>query len=121
MVRKSDVGPLRQVFAVHVEDLNALVQAIGHIDMLVAIDGDTVDRVELPVTAAVRAPGHEIASVAIELDDPRIGQPVGDQHAAVRQEVQVLRPAEVRIVFGLPRLPRRASEATACRHSKTRR
>ena len=44
---RTHVGELRLEDAVAVEDLNALVSFIAHIDVILRVDGDAMDDVEL--------------------------------------------------------------------------
>src|SRR5262245_1969602 len=67
----SHVIPLRHESAVQVEDLNAGILAVAHIDE-VSIDGDRVRKIELPRPGSLHAPTeHEVAD-PVELQDPRV-------------------------------------------------
>ena len=91
-------GHWSRILAVLVEDLNAVVRAIGDVDAAAAVGRDAVRPAELAGTVAARAPRRHERAVLVELRDARVAEAVGDQQAAVRQPGDVLRPAEVRLV-----------------------
>ena len=109
IVLRDDVGQNRRVvagrphlqeLAVLVEDLHAVVLAIGDEEPPVAADPDAVHGPELVRTRLVRidgrpSPVHQELSVAVEFRDARAGVPVGDEERAVRQPGDVGRPIEV--------------------------
>src|SRR4051812_7157908 len=72
-----------KVAAVAIEDLNAVVAAIGDVDVVLPIDGNVVRRVELPRLAAPRAPRLDPVAVFIELGDARIRVAVADVDVVV--------------------------------------
>ena len=99
VIRETDVRPVGQVLPVGVEDLHALVQAIGHIDPSISIHIDTVHRVELAITGPVSTPRRDELAVLVEFHDARVREAVGHEHTAVGKERQILRPAEMRLIL----------------------
>src|SRR5215469_11697738 len=64
--------------AVAVEHLNAMVAAIGDINVAVIVGRDRMRRVELTGPVAAIAPGLEPFAVLVGLGDPRIDVAVAD-------------------------------------------
>src|SRR5262245_5876835 len=67
-----NVRPDVEKLAVLVEDLNAVVGAIGDVDAPIAIGCDGVRSVELPGSGSGRSPCHQVLSVLVELRDARV-------------------------------------------------
>src|SRR5258706_2071344 len=73
-----------QELAVGVEYLDAVVRAVAHIDVVVAVDRDGVNGAELPGSGARLAPRlHPVAVLAV-LGHPRIDVAVADVDVALR-------------------------------------
>ncbi len=66
---RADIGDLALEDAFAIEDLNALVAAIGYVEVAARIGGEGERRIELPLRRAARAPGFQEAAVGIELRD----------------------------------------------------
>src|SRR3954468_5638746 len=82
-LRVSEIADLRLEGAVVVEDLDAVVVAVGDIDIALRVDRDAADVVELALSAALLAPAlHELA-VFVEFGDARIALAVGDENIAL--------------------------------------
>ena len=71
-------------FSIGVEDLDAAVAAIGDVNVVVRIDGDTVRGVELAGLVAWFAPGLEPVPVLVDFGDARIDVAVADVGVACR-------------------------------------
>ena len=69
---------LAEEFAVAVEDLDAAVAAVGHVDVSLRVGGDAVRRVELAGLVAGFAKGHEPFAVLVDLGDARVDVAVAD-------------------------------------------
>src|SRR5437899_12795120 len=67
-----NVRPDVEELAVLVEDLNAVVGAIGDVDAPVAIGSDGVGSVELSWSGSGRAPCHQVLSLFVELYNERV-------------------------------------------------
>src|SRR5436309_170795 len=93
-----NVRPDVEELAVLVEDLNAVVGAIGDVDAPVAIGSDGVGSVELSWSGSGRSPCHQVLSVLVELHNARVAVTVADEERAVRQPGHVGRPFEMLIV-----------------------
>src|SRR6516225_11573097 len=65
-------GELAEKFSCRVENLDAAVAPIGHIDIVVGIDGDAVRRVELARPRSRLAPRHQPVALLIHFGDSRI-------------------------------------------------
>ena len=79
---------LAHELAVRIEDLDALVLAIGHPEQPVRIDRDAVRDLELPGRRAFAAPRRDELPVLVELQDARIAPrprrvPLHDEDVAV--------------------------------------
>ena len=68
--------PLRLVFAIAVEHLDAVVLAVGHIDKAVGIGCDVVDDVELAGIGARFAPGFDQFAIGGVFVDAGIAVPI---------------------------------------------
>src|SRR5207253_11183974 len=64
--------PIRQVLSRRVEDLNPPIAAIGNVDPVFAVDGQTMRRGELAGALPFAPPLGEEAAVGGQLDDPSI-------------------------------------------------
>src|SRR5262245_34897660 len=97
-LRRADIGDLRLERAFAVEDLDAVVAGVGHVDVACRIAGDAADLVELPLSRSGLAPRlHEVPFLG-ELRDAVVGaEAVGD----------------VDVAGAIPRHVRRAVEAVA--------
>src|SRR5882724_10030543 len=92
--------PLIEVLPVRVEDLNALVASIGNVHSSLSVDRNVVYlHLELPVAGSFGAPGEQSLAVLVELDDARIGVPVGHVERAVGRERDVGWTAKMRVVL----------------------
>ncbi len=80
------VIPLRLVFAVAVEHLDAVVLAVGDIDETVGVGCDVVDDVELAGIGARFAPGLDQSAVGREFVDAGIAVTVRDVDFALGRE-----------------------------------
>src|SRR4029077_2364036 len=86
--RSVHVVPLRLVLALAVEDLHAVVLAVGDIDPAIFVGGDVVGDVELAGIRAGRAPAHQVLAVGRILVDDAVAVAVGDIDLALgRQRV----------------------------------
>ena len=70
-------GPLG-VLAYTLEDLDAVVLAVGDVDPAVGVAGDVVRQAELAFADTGRAPREEMCPVGRVLVDPRVAVAVGD-------------------------------------------
>src|SRR5579862_1786871 len=93
-LRSADACDLRLERAIVIEDLDALVAAVGDVDVALSIDSDAVRRIELAVLRAFGAPGLEERSVLRELGDASIAVAVGDEDVASGIEGDVSRTIE---------------------------
>ena len=80
------VVPLRLVFAVAVEHLDAVVFAVGDVDPAVGVAADVVGDVELAGIGAGLAPGHHQLAVRRVFVDARVAVAVGDVEVALRRQ-----------------------------------
>src|SRR4029077_18577380 len=96
--------PFIEIFAVFVEDLNAMVAAIVDEDVArLRVDSDAVHVIEVAGALvvgrrALLSPIEEELAVLIELGHARSVIAIGDKKAAVRQPDDVGGPVEVRAV-----------------------
>ena len=86
------------MLAVSVEDLNALIAAIGHVDATAAVGFDPVQSAELPVLLAARAPRLDELAGLVEFHHARVAKTVRDQNRSVGQPREILRLAEMLLV-----------------------
>ena len=80
--------------AVVVEHLDALVAAVGGVDIALRIDRDAADVGELAGSSSLLAPGLHEHAVLVELGDARVAQAVGDEDVALRIPGDVGRTVE---------------------------
>ncbi len=83
------VVPLRLVFAVAVEHLDAVVLAVGDIDPAIRVAAHIVGDVELAGIGAGLAPCHQQLAVGRIFVDARIAVAVGDVDLALRRQCRV--------------------------------
>src|SRR5262249_44305643 len=89
VARPPELFPFGNELAVRLENLNAIVGAVGDVDSPHRIEGDAVRRVEFARSLAVLAPRGDELSVLGELDDAVISSvavPVGDVDFAVGRD-----------------------------------
>src|SRR5262249_3715242 len=89
VARPSELLPFGNELAIGLENLNAIVGAVGDVDSPHRIEGDAVRRVEFAWSLAVFAPRGDELSVFGELDDAVIGPvavPVGEVDFAVARD-----------------------------------
>src|SRR4030095_2212727 len=65
----ADVAELRFEIAVAVEHLDAFVAGVGHVDVTLRVDRQTLHARELPVLGAGRSPLADEPAVLVELRD----------------------------------------------------
>ena len=82
--RAHEIVPLRLIFAVAVEDLNAVIFPIGDVDPALVIAGDIVDEIELPRVGPRLAPGEQQFTVRRILVNAGIGIAIRDVDIALR-------------------------------------
>ncbi len=80
-----EVVPLRLVFAVAVEDLDAVVLAVGDVDPAIRVAADIVDDVELAGIGAGLAPRHNKLAVRRIFMHARIAVAVRDVDLVLRR------------------------------------
>src|SRR5207248_3095742 len=83
-LRVADILDLGLERAVVIEHLDALVAAVGGVDVALGINGDAVDAGELTGGAAALAPLLDEHAVLRELGDARVAAAVGDEDVALR-------------------------------------
>src|SRR3954452_22436369 len=93
-LRVADVLDLALERPVVVEDLDALVAAIGRINVALGIDGDAVDAGELAGRVASLAPRLDEHAVLRERGDARFAAAIGDEDVALRVPGDVGRAIE---------------------------
>ena len=79
-----EIVPLGLIFAVAVEDLHAMIFAIGDVDPALVIAGDIVDEIELPRIGPRLAPGEQQFTVRRILVNAGVGIAVRDVDIALR-------------------------------------
>ena len=99
--------------AVGVEDLDALVAFVGHVDVPCASIGDAVDDVELAGLGPARAPRLDVLAVRLVLRDARVAVAVGDVDVAGRVPGDIGGPLEALALGARARQPAAAAAATA--------
>src|SRR5262245_18227343 len=87
-------SPLRHETPVCVEDLDALVVAVRHVDAALRVDHQIVRQAELAGSRAPPAPLRQILSVARVLHDACASVPVGHVQVAIGRERDVGRQVE---------------------------
>src|SRR5712671_4314644 len=99
----SEIADLRLEGAVVVEDLDAVVVAVGDIDIALRVNRNAADIVELALAGALLAPAFDEFAVLVEFGDARIALAVGDENVALgipgdigRTVEDVLRPPSAR-------------------------
>ena len=103
-------GDLAQQSSIGIENLDAPIAAIGHIDVALRIGSDAVRRVELAGAAAGRAPLLHPVAILVEFGDARIDVAITDEDVALRVPGDVGGLAELAVDGGkrrprmLPRL-----------------
>src|SRR5262249_45564736 len=100
--RAPELLPLRKEFAVLIENLDAIVDAIGNEQPASRIHGELMGGVELTRSAAALAPGLDVGAILGELEDAVVGtRPVPLRH----EDVTVRRNEDVgRLVEGVGRV-----------------
>src|SRR5438874_948311 len=83
-LRVADILDLGLERTVVIEHLDALVAAVGGVDVALGINGDAVDAGELTGGAAALAPLLDEHAVLRELGDARVAAAVGDEDVALR-------------------------------------
>ncbi len=73
---------LPQEFSVAIEHLDAVVAAIGDVDVPLRVSGDAMRRIELAGTGAAVAPRFQPVAVFVHLCDPRVDVAVADEGVA---------------------------------------
>src|SRR5689334_11982898 len=63
----SDVTPLAYELSALIEDLNALIGPVGHVQATLCIEGDVVDQVKLGVGFALLSPMCDVVAVVVVL------------------------------------------------------
>src|SRR5207237_1233147 len=79
------VVPLRLVFAVAVEYLDAVVFAVGDVDPAIRVAADVVGDVELTGIGARLAPGEQQLAIRAEFMDPGVAVAVRNIEIALRR------------------------------------
>src|SRR4029077_12384857 len=99
-LRVSEIADLRLEGAVIVEDLDAVVVAVGDVNIALCIHGDTADIVELALARALLAPALDELAVLVEFGDARIALAIGNENVALgipgdigRTVEDILRPS----------------------------
>src|ERR1035441_7837993 len=82
-------GELTLEIAVAVEYLNAVIAAVGDVDVALGVGRDRMRRVELAGTFAAVAPRFEPVAVLVDLGDARIDVAVADEGVAGGVESRV--------------------------------
>src|SRR5713226_7899247 len=75
VVRRTNMIPFAEILPVLVENLDAAVRPIRDVHPAVRVDVDRVRQVELAGARPLLAPGHQVFSALIELDDARVDVP----------------------------------------------
>ena len=83
VVGAAHAGPLAEVVALGREDLDALVRAVGDIELAVIVEGDAVRQVELALAIARRAPRFDEPAVARKAVHAGVAVAVGHVDVAV--------------------------------------
>src|SRR5262249_38773555 len=86
VARPPELLPFGNELAVRLENLNAVVGAVGHIDASQRIDSDAVRRIEFARPLAMLAPRGDELPFLGELDDAVVGPfavPIGDIDFAI--------------------------------------
>src|SRR5579862_3616473 len=99
ITRLRNIVPFVEVPTVGIEDLNAVITAIGHEHAAFRIDRDVVyQHLELSRTVARTTPLEQELAVLVELDNTCIDVAVGDIERAVGREREVSGLAEMVVV-----------------------
>ena len=98
-------GELALEIAVAVEYLNAVIAAVGDVDVALGVGRDRMRRVELAGTFAAVAPRFEPVAVLVDLGDARIDVAVADEGVAGGVESRVGDLAEAARLGWISRLP----------------
>src|SRR5581483_331109 len=93
--RGADVRPLPQKLSIDIENLNAVILAIAHVNAPLSIEHDRVRQIEFARRRSLLSPFEQILSIFIELDDPRIAVAVGNKDVAVGGESDIRRAIEI--------------------------
>ena len=83
-IDRVQVGPLLQESPFLVEDLYAVVLAVGHVEAPARVHGQAVRSMELAGLDAQLAPRLDELPPGVELDDARVAVAVGDEDVARR-------------------------------------
>ena len=75
--------PLSLELALRAEYLDSVVFAVSYIHPALAVSGDIVDDVELPLAGPRLSPGEQVVTVRCVLVDLRVGVTVGDVELAI--------------------------------------
>ena len=84
----AELLPLVHEFSVLIEDLDAIVAAVGHKQSSLGIKCERVRPVELSGSRSLLAPGHDELPVSREFHDARVAvsaMPIGDENVCVRR------------------------------------
>ena len=105
--RIAEAAPVGQMLALGIEDLHALVAAVGDVNAVLLVDRQAVGGGELAGFFPLLAPFQQVAAVGSELDDAAVAA-VGDVDVALRIEDQIVRRAKAflaarRLAFGAKR------------------
>src|SRR5215471_1248151 len=87
--RRADARDLGLERAFAIEDLDALIAAVGDVDVVLRVGGDGQWEVELPGICATGAPALEVLAVRVHLGDACVAVAVGDVNVAGRIEGDV--------------------------------
>src|SRR5262245_44071463 len=101
MERRPNVGPLIEVFAVLVEDLDPAVGPIRHVDASPIVNGNGVNEVKLARSRARFSPRHKILPILVELYDSRVDVAIGDENPSIRKPRDIRESTEVLVVLAL--------------------
>src|ERR1700674_63249 len=99
--RKTNMIPFAEILAVLVENLDAAGGPIRDVHPAVRVNVDRVRENELGGPGSLLAPGHQVLSALIDLDDARVDVTVANEKCAVRKPGDVGGASEVLVVFSL--------------------
>src|SRR5262245_44251752 len=95
VLRLAHTSKLIQIFSVLVEDLDAPVPAIGHINTAISINIDRMHGIELTISFTRRAPLEDELPILVKLHHARVRVAVADEKRTVSQPCNVCGTAEV--------------------------
>ena len=81
---RARIGELGLEFAVVVEDLNALVPEVAHVNVALGVGRERMRRIELAGLGTSRSPGLEEFAALVELGDARVAVTIGYKNVAGR-------------------------------------